>query len=274
MLPGGLLLSVAQIDDFPGFPDGVAGFDLCPMVQDQAMNAGAKFEMTEIERIVAGDGVWTVATADGDTFSAKAVIVATGTEPRILGVPGEERLSASISHCASCDGPLHSGRTVAVIGGGDSALLEAFELTKFAERVILVDRGSSFRAQAVYRDRLASSESVRVFAETVVEEVLGEGKVSGLRLRQLGTGEETTVDISGLFVFVGGVPRPRILEGLEVTDAHGHIETDATMQTTLPGLFAAGAIRSGFSGQAVTAAGEGAAAAVAAHRHLEASARR
>ena len=110
-----------------------------------------------------------------------------------------------------------------------------------------------------------------MFAETVVEEVLGEGKISGLRLRQLGTGEETTVDVSGLFVFVGGVPQPRILDGLAVTDAHGHIETDSAMRTTLPGLFAAGAIRSGFSGQAVTAAGEGAAAAVAAHRHLAAS---
>lgn len=272
-LPGGPLLSVTRIDDFPGFPEGVAGFDLCPMVQEQAMAAGAAFELTELERLEEADNGWAATTGDGRTLSAKTVIVATGTEHRALGVPGEERLAMrGISHCASCDGPLHAGRTVAVIGGGDSALLEALELTAFAKQVVVVDREPSFRAQAVYRDRVASSPKIRVHAETVVEEIVGEDRITGLRLRELPTGAESTLDISGLFVFVGGVAQSRFLDGLAVTDEHGHVETDATMRTALPGLFAAGAIRSDFSGQAVTAAGDGAAAAVAAHRYLEAAA--
>jgi thioredoxin reductase (NADPH) len=269
-LPGGPLLSVTRIEDFPGFPEGIAGFDLCPMVQEQAMAAGTAFELTELERLEEAGNGWTATTADGRMLSAKAVIVATGTEHRTLGVPGEERLAArGISHCASCDGPLHAGRNVAVIGGGDSALLEALELTAFAKQVVVVDREPSFRAQAVYRDRVASSPGIRVHAETVVAEILGEDRVTGLRLHELPTGAESTLDISGLFVFVGGVAQSRFLDGLAVTDEHGHVETDTAMRTALPGLFAAGAIRSDFSGQAVTAAGDGAAAAVAAHRYLE-----
>jgi thioredoxin reductase (NADPH) len=272
-LPGGQLLSVSRVEDFPGFIEGVAGYDLCPIVQDQAMAAGAVFEVTELERLEETDGGWAATTADGRTISAKAVIVATGTEPGVLNVPGEERLAMhGISHCACCDGPLHRGRNVAVIGGGDSALLEALTLTEFAEQVFVVDREPSFWAQAVYRDRIASNPKIRVYAETVVEEILGEDGVAGLRLRVLPTGAESTLDISGLFVCVGGVARPRFLADLAVTDEHGHVETDATMRTALPGLFAAGAIRSNFSGQAVTAAGDGAAAAVAAHWYLEAGA--
>jgi thioredoxin reductase (NADPH) len=271
-LPGGRLVSATLIEDFPGFTEGVAGYDLCPIVQDQAMAAGAVLEMTELERLKETDEGWAATTADGRTISAKAVIVATGTEPGVLNVPGEERLAMhGISHCACCDGPFHRGRNVAVIGGGDSALLEALKLTEFAEQVFVIDREPSFRAQAVYRDRIASSPKIRVHAETVVEEILGEDKIAGLRLRVLPTGAESTLDISGLFVYVDSVARPRFLEGLAVTDEHGHVETDATMRTALPGLFAAGAIRSNFSGQAITAAGDGAAAAVAAHRYLEAA---
>lgn len=272
-LPGGQLLSANLIEDFPGFTEGVAGYDLCPTIQDQAMAAGAVLEMTELERLEETDDGWAATTADGRTISAKAVIVATGTEPGVLNVPGEERLAThGISHCACCDGPFHRGRNVAVIGGGDSALLEALKLTEFAEQVFVVDCEPSFRAQSVYRDRIASSPKIRVHAETVVEEILGENGITGLRLRVLPTGAESTLDINGLFVYVGGVARPRFLNGLAVTDEHGHVETDATMRTALPGLFAAGAIRSNFSGQAITAAGDGAAAAVAAHRYLEAAA--
>jgi thioredoxin reductase (NADPH) len=271
-LPGGRLLNSNRIEDFPGFAEGVAGYDLCPIIQDQAMAAGAVFEMTDLGQLEQADDGWTATTADGRTISAKAVIVATGTEPGVLGVPGEERLAMhGISHCACCDGPLHRGRDVAVIGGGDSALLEALELTQFAEQVFVIDREPSFRAQAVYRDRVASNPKIRVHAETVVEEILGEDGIAGLRLRVLPTGATSTIGVSGLFVYVGDVARPRFLEGLAVTDTHGHVESDANMRTVLPGLFAAGAIRSNFSGQAVTAAGDGAAAAVAAHRYLVSS---
>jgi thioredoxin reductase (NADPH) len=272
-LPGGQLLNHAHIEDFPGFGDGVAGYDLCPMIQDQALDAGAVFDMTALERLArVGEG-WAATTEDGRTIAARTVIVATGTEPRILDVPGEERLAhRGISHCACCDGPLHRGRSVAVIGGGDAALLEALTLTEFAAQVFVIDREPVFRAQAVYRDRVASHPKIRVHAETIVVEILGEDAVAGICLRALQSGSRSTLDINGLFVCVGGVARPRFLAGLAVTDAHGQVETDATLRTALPGLFAAGAVRRNFSGQAVAAAGDGAAAAVAAHRYLVAAA--
>jgi thioredoxin reductase (NADPH) len=269
-LPGGRLLNAAHIEDFPGFSAGIAGYDLCPNIQDQAMAAGAAFDTSDLERLEATNHGWAATTADGRTISAKAVIVATGLEPAMLEVSGGKHFaSQSISHCACCDGPLHRGRNVAVIGGGDSALLEALKLTEFAEQVFVIDRERSFRAQAVYRDRIASNPKIRVHAETVVDEILGADRITGLRLRLLSTGTESTLDISGLFVYVGGVAQPRFLAGLPVTDEHGHVKTDAAMRTSLPGLFAAGAIRSHFSGQAITAAGDGAAAAVAAHQYLE-----
>ena len=269
--PGGALLTVSDIDDFPGFPKGVAGFDLCPLVQEQALGAGAGFEMAELERLERADDGWVATTSAGEVLGAKTVIVATGRRPGDLGVPGEERLAGrGISHCASCDGPLHAGRPVAVVGGGDSALLEALELTEFAESVVLLHRGASLRAQAVYRERVEQHPTIRVRLETVVEEVLGEERVAAVRLREMGTGAESVLELSGLFVFVGGVAQPGFLDGLAaVTDARGHVVTDARMRTVLPGLFAAGSVRGEFTGQAVTAAGDGAAAAVAAHRYLE-----
>jgi thioredoxin reductase (NADPH) len=267
--PGGSLLTVAQIDDFPGVAEGVAGFDLGPALQEQTLAAGAQFEMTELERLEQADAGWHATTSDGNVLAARTVIVATGTRPRRLGVPGEARLAGrGISHCASCDGPLHRGRTVAVVGGGDSALLEALELTEFAEPVVVVHRGRSLGAQAVYRERVAGHPKLRVQLDTVVEEIVGDGRVAGLRLRELGSGADSTLEVSGVFVFVGGIAQPEFLDGLSVTDEHGHVVTDAAMGTALPGLFAAGSVRSEFTGQAVTAAGDGAAAAVAAHRYL------
>jgi thioredoxin reductase (NADPH) len=268
--PGGSILTVARIDDFPGIAEGVPGFELGPALQEQTLAAGAQIEMAELERLEPTDASWLATTSDGNVLSAGTVIVATGVRPRRLGVPGEDRLAGrGISHCASCDGPLHRGRTVAVVGGGDSALLEALELTEFADHVVVIDRGASLRAQAVYRERVEQHPKIRVRLETVVEEVLGEERVAAVRLRDVGSAAESTLELSGLFVFVGGVVQPRFLDGLAVTDGHGHVVTDATMRTVLPGLFAAGSVRGEFTGQAVTAAGDGAAAAVAAHRYLE-----
>jgi thioredoxin reductase (NADPH) len=268
--PGGSLLTIAQIGDFPGVPEGVAGYDLGPALQEQALAAGAQIAMGELERLEAADTGWVATSSAGRVVAAATVIVATGTRPRRLGVPGEDRLAGrGISHCASCDGPLHRGRTVVVVGGGDSALLEALELTEFAQQVVVVHRGGSFRAQAVYREGVEQHPKIQVELDTVVEEALGQDRLAALRLRELGTGAESTFEASGLFVFVGGVAQPEFLDGLPVTDDHGHIVTDAAMGTALPGLFAAGSVRSKFTGQAVTAAGDGAAAAVAAHRHLQ-----
>lgn len=267
--PGGSLLTVARIEDLPGVDDAVAGFDLGPALQEQTLAAGAQIELAELAGLEPSDAGWIATSSAGGVLLAATVIVATGIRPRRLGVPGEDRLAGrGISHCASCDGPLHRGRTVAVVGGGDSALLEALELTEFAEQVVVVHRGASLGAQAVYRERAEQHPKLRLQLDTVVEQVLGEERVAGLRLRELGSGADSTLEVSGVFVFVGGTAQPEFLDGLPVTDEHGHIVTDAAMGTALPGLFAAGSARSEFTGQAVTAAGDGAAAAVAAHRYL------
>src|SRR5919198_6629172 len=180
MIPGGHLANVTKIEDFPGFPEGVAGYDLGPMVQEQAAGAGAEFQMAEIRGLKAADGDWLV-TADDESYRAGAVIVAAGSRPRELGVPGEERLRGrGVSHCASCDGPLYRGGTVAVVGGGDSALQEALTLAEYASRVVLLHRGQAPTAQQVYRQRVADSASISVRPNTVVEEILGEDRVSGL----------------------------------------------------------------------------------------------
>lgn len=265
---GGAILNTERIEDIPGFPEGIPGFDFGPRLQEQVTNAGATVEPAEVTRIERhGDG-WAVAT-DSSEITARAVIVATGSRPRKLGVAGEGELEGKgLSHCASCDGPLHRGRTVAMVGGGDSALLETLELGGHDVRVVLIHEGESFGAQETYRRRVQESTYVDVRHRTVVEEIVGNGSVEGLRLRDLASGESATVEVSAVFVHVGRVPNTELLQGVVALDEHGRVATDAWMGTEAPGLFAAGDIRADSAGQAVTAAGDGATAAVAAHRYL------
>lgn len=267
-MPGGQLLSVTRIDDFPGFPAGVAGFELGPALQEQAMNAGVEFRGTPATGLAASNGGWEIATEAGPV-TAGAVIVATGSSPRPLGVPGEERLvGRGISHCASCDGPLHRDATVVVVGGGDSALQEAIELAGFAGRVVVLCREDALHGQAVYRQGVESNGSIEVRLGTVVEEILGEDRVTGVRLRDAGSGAVEEIEAGGVFPYVGTVGRTAFLDGVLETDADGRLATDAMMRTTAPGLCAAGDVRSESVAQAVTVAGDGATAAVAVDRYL------
>jgi thioredoxin reductase (NADPH) len=265
---GGAILNTMRIEDFPGFPEGVAGFDLGPRLQEQVAAAGGEVEPAKVTRIERrGDG-WAVTTGSGE-LTAGAAIVATGSRPRKLGLPREDELEGKgLSHCASCDGPLFRGRTVAMVGGGDSALLETLELEGHDVQVVLVNAGEAFSGQETYARRVAEQAYVEVRHRTAVEELLGEERVEGLRLRDLAGGEPSTVEVAGVFVHVGRVPNSELLEGLVALDEHGRVATDPWMRTELPGLFAAGDIRSDSAGQAISAAGDGATAAVAAHRYL------
>lgn len=268
VVPGGPLLSISRIDDFPGFPGGVAGYELCPLVQEQAMTAGAELRLTELERLEWTDDGWRVGTADGD-ITAGAVIFAAGSAPRVLGVPGEERLTGrGISHCASCDGPIDRGRVVGVVGGGDAAVQEALELAGHAQEVILFHRGPQLSAQDAHQRALQASGRIRVQYATAVEEVLGDAVVAGVRSRDLATGETKDVELAALFVYIGTVPRTDILRQHLRLDPEGRVPTDGSMRTQLRGLLAAGDVRSESSAQAVAAAGDGATAAIAAHRYL------
>ena len=265
---GGALLNQERIEGFPGFPEAVPGYELGPRLQEQAMEAGAALELCEATRIESRTGDWALLT-DSHELVAGAVVVATGTRPRELGVPGEDRLKGrGLSHCASCDGPLYRGKVVAVYGDGDHALVEALELVRHDVRVMLLTPERALGGQDTYRRRIAESGQIEVRHGTVIEEILGDGEVDGVRVRDLASGESSTVPVEGVFAYAGRVPNTHLLEGLVVLDDDGSVPADAWMRTELPGLFAAGDMRAGAVGQAIAAAGDGATAAIAAHRYL------
>ena len=265
---GGAIMNTERVEDFPGFPEGVAGFELGPRMQEQVTNAGCAVEMAEVQRIEQRDGDWAIATDTGEIV-ASAVIVATGSTPRRIGVEREDDFEGKgLSHCASCDGPLYGGKIVAMVGAGDSALLETLELTGHDVRVVLIHPEEALCGQETYRQRVADSPAVELRHRTVLEEILGDGQVSGVRVRELTSGESSTVPVEGVFVHVGRLPNTAFLEGFVALDSGGHVPTDIWMQTELSGLFAAGDVRANAAGQAVSAAGDGATAAVAAHRYL------
>jgi len=268
-IPGGHLISIEKIEDFPGFPDGIAGYDLCPTVQRQAADRGAEFQRAEVLSLEAQDRMWSVST-DEERHRAKVVIVATGSSLKDLGVPGEAKLiGRGVSHCASCDGPLYNGQTVGVVGGGDSALQEALTLANYAEQVIVFQHAADFSAQQWYRQRVLSDTKISARHQTVVEEILGDDMVTGVRVRDLASGEISQVELTGLFVYVGMKPNTEFLKNLLHLSDTGHVPADVWMRTELPGLFAAGDIRQDSAAQAITSSGDGATAAIAAYRYIK-----
>jgi thioredoxin reductase (NADPH) len=265
---GGQMMSIEGIEDFPGFPDGVAGYELCPGLQGQATGAGARLAMDEAVRLEAAGDDWIVGTGR-DEYRARAVIFAAGSSFAALGVPGEEALTGrGVSHCASCDGPLFRDAVVGVVGGGDSALQEALALTAYGCRVIVFHREAEPTAQHAYRARAAAHENIELRPQTEVEEVLGEGRVGGVRIRELAEGGTSEVELGGLFPCVGLSPRTELLAELLDLDDEGRVVTDTSMRTVRPGLLAAGDLRADSARQAITAAGDGATAAFTADAYL------
>jgi thioredoxin reductase (NADPH) len=265
-LLGGQLLSIERVEGIPGHPDGIPGYDLCPMAQEQAGAAGAEFAATTLQRLTRENDGWRLITGDG-ALSARAVVVATGSTLKPLGVPGEARLAGrGVSHCATCDGPLLRNRAVAVVGGGDSAMQEALTLAQFAAWVIVLNRGQALAGQATYRDRVARQPNIEVRYNTAVEDILGDTAVTGLRLA---TGGRTTdLPVEAVFVYIGLQPNSAFLGDLASLDPAGRIITDAWMRTDAPGLCAAGTVRAGSPCRALGSAGDGAGAALAADRYL------
>ena len=265
---GGAILNTERVEDFPGFPEGVPGFELGPRIQEQVADAGGVVEMGEVTRIEPRGDDWTVVT-DAREIAASAVIVATGSRPRAIGVPREDELKGKgLSDCASCDGPLYRGKVVAVYGGGDHALIEALELVGHDVQVVLVHPEEALSGQETYSRRVAESAQVEIRHRTVLEEILGDGQVEGVLVRDLASGESSTVPVAGVFAYAGRLPNTELLDGVVALDENGHVPTDTWMRTALPGLFAAGDVRADAAGQAITAAGDGATAAIAAHRYL------
>ena len=267
MMAGAQIINLDRIENFPGFPQGIAGYELGPSTQEQALNAGAELLMDTVTD-VAPDGEYLRVSGDGGgSYLGKAVIMAAGSSLRTLGIPGEaEFIGRGVSHCASCDGPMYMGQTVAVAGGGDSAADEALTLAEYADRVILFHRSDALDAQQVLQDRIAGNPKVEVRYGAEVLEVLGEDAVTGIRVRD--NAGETVEPVHGLFVYVGLDPNSAPVADLVPLDNAGHIPVGLSMDTPQPGLFAAGDIRQQSAAQLVASAGDGATAAIAAFRYI------
>jgi thioredoxin reductase (NADPH) len=265
---GGQLLNIEKIDGYPGFPEGVPGYELCPMAQEQAAAAGAEIAMTSLTRLERAGETWAVTTPN-ETVGARCVILATGTRLRELGVPREAELRGKgVSQCASCDAPLLRDRGVVVAGGGDSALQEALTLAEHCSAVTIVHHGPRYTGQAAYRALVEPNARISSVPESEVIEILGQDAVSGARIRQTQTGETRDLDCDGVFVFIGLQPNTAFIDDRSILDGTGHAVTDAAMRTRAPGLLAAGTVRAANAGRAAAAAGDGTTAAICADRFL------
>jgi len=266
---GGALMNTTEVENFPGFPDGVLGPDLMDAIRKQAERFGAELvpdDVTEVDLLANPK----VVRVGGDTFLARTVIIATGSSYRELGVPGEKRLSGhGVSWCATCDGFFFRDKEIAVVGGGDSAMEEATFLTRFARSVVVIHRRDTLRASKIMQDRAIANPKIRFAWDSEVVEVAGEDRVSQLTLRNVKTGEESTIEVSGMFVAIGHDPRSELFTGILPTDEEGYLLVEQpTTRTVIDGVFAAGDVVDHIYRQAVTAAGTGCAAALDAERWL------
>jgi len=265
---GGQIANAAHVENYPGFPDGISGLELGELMHRQATEYGLETLAAEVYGIALAMGGTVIETTEGD-YLANAVIIATGAEFNRLGVPGEERLTGrGVSYCATCDGPLFKDRVVAVIGGGDSAVEEGILLTRFASEVILIHRRDQLRASRLLQERAFANKKMSFLWDTVVEEILGNDRVTGLRVRNVKTGSTSTIEASAAFIYVGQHPNTDCIGKLIALDEEGRIPTDERMETEIKGIFAAGDIRKNSSRQAITAAGDGATAAISAEKFL------
>ncbi len=270
--PGGELLNTDLIEDYIGF-ESIKGWELAQKMTEHAKKFGAEILTDTVDRVrKTPDGWFDVATARGDTYRARAVIFTAGGTPVKLGVPGEKEYAGKgVSYCAVCDGAFFKGERLAVVGGGDAAVEEADYLTRYASKVHLVHRREDFRASKILQERTFANPKIEVIRNTIVPEIVGDEKaVKHVVLEDTGTGERRTLDVGGVFVFVGFKPNTQLIEGHVHHDPGGYFITDERMMTSIPGLFAAGDVRSQLTRQITTAVGDATTAAIAVEKYLKA----
>jgi thioredoxin reductase (NADPH) len=266
---GGALMNTTEVENFPGFADGIQGPELMDHMRKQAERFGAELISDDATELHLDGDVKTVVVG-GETYRARTVILAMGSDYRMLGLPNEDRLMGhGVSACATCDGFFFRGQEIAVVGGGDSAMEEATFLTRFADKIHLLHRRDAFRASKIMQERALGNDKIQVHWNTVVEDVLGEDKVSGLAVRNVVSGEGTTLPVSGMFVAIGHDPRSQLVRGQVTLDDEGYVVVDApSTRTNIAGVFACGDLVDHTYRQAITAAGTGCAAALDAERYL------
>jgi len=269
LAPGGQVLTTDWVENYPGFPDGVSGFELMDRMKTQAERFGLKIQNEEVIRLELSEKRKVVFLNSG-TLESKTIILACGATWKKLGIEGEDRLMGrGISFCATCDGPFYRDEEVAVIGGGDTAVEEAIFLTRFVKKIYLVHRRDKLRATKLLQERAMSEEKITLVWETIPLRILGQNSVEAIELRNVKTGDVQRKEVKGVFVFIGTIPNTELVKDSVKLDENGFILTDDNMQTSIPGVFAAGDIRSKLFRQISTAVGEGAAASYSAERYLE-----
>ncbi len=265
---GGQVTLTNDLENYPGFPEGLSGFDMYQLFEKQALRFGTEIIYDVVESVDLSDEVKTVKTAT-ETYTAKTVIIATGSTPKRLGVPGEDKyIGKGVSYCATCDGFFFTGKQVVVVGGGNSALDEGLFLTRYAQKVTIIHRRDRLRADAILQERANKNEKIAFIWDTVVEEVAGEAAVTHLRLKNIKTGQISKFPVDGVFVFIGHKPNTELFAGQVKLDDAGYIDADRRTRTNLPGVLACGDVQDSIYRQAITASASGCMAAIEAEKYV------
>jgi len=269
--PGGQLTITTEVENYPGFPEGIQGPELMQNFRKQAERFGTRFKQGDVQKVDLQNRPFTLSLADGTEVKAKTLIISTGASAKLLGLKNESRLMGrGVSACATCDGFFFRNQDIAVVGGGDTAMEEATFLTRFAKTVTIVHRRDSFRASKVMQDRALKNPKIKVIWDTAIEDVIGDDEVTGLKLKNLKTGAASELAVSGFFVAIGHQPNTKLFKGqLDMNEAEYLIVQPGSTQTKVPGVFAAGDVADHVYRQAISAAGTGCMAAIDAERFLE-----
>ncbi len=269
--PGGQLTITTEVENFPGFPHGVQGPEMMVGFRQQAERFGTRFKQGDVQKVDLSKRPFTLTLADGSEVKTKTLIISTGASAKLLGLKHESRLMGrGVSACATCDGFFFRNQDIAIVGGGDTAMEEANFLTRFAKSVTLIHRRDTFRASKVMQDRTLKNPKIKVIYDTAVEDIVGENEVTGLKLKNLKTGELSDLTVTGLFVAIGHQPNTKLFQNQLKTDEAGYlIVQPGTTKTEIEGVFAAGDVADHVYRQAITAAGTGCMAAIDAERWLE-----
>jgi len=266
---GGQLLLTTTVENFPAFPDGVYGSELVDLMRKQAEKFGSRFIAEDVVSVDFSSRPFKIKTSAAE-YQAKSVIVATGASARWLGIPSEQRfVGKGISSCATCDAPFFKNKNVIVVGGGDTAMEDSVFLTKFANSVTIVHRRDAFRASKIMQERALSNPKIKVIWDSAVDEILGDSKVTGVKIKNIKSGEVTQIDIDGVFVAIGYQPNTKYLAGSLALDDQGYIITKEDVRTDIDGVFVAGDVADRRYRQAITAAGSGAKAALEVREYLQ-----